>query len=353
MPGITRYDRFFLWQPWRFPLAQTGPGVYKQTFILLSRMKKAATIFVLILLGSTFAFVVRQRELERANIRKETDALRASVENDSGLKERIAVLSRERDQLALKVKELEAGLPRPVDGSEKASSNPAVAEASKKKKVSRIKVDPALLQMLRDPSLRKLQEQTLSLVATRSADEIAVAIGLPADKKEAFLKLMVDEYHQRMMPEVDGEGYIVTDRRRNFTDEYRELLGPDYFRKFEDHKKAQLERHPVDAIQKVLARSGESLSPHQSEALVQIYREAKRVVEAAPRQTSQDRSFSGEMMATLRRQDEVQKYVLQRAHGVLTPAQLEVLESHYAAALEQQRRVLELTLKMMQEENTK
>ena len=58
-------------------------------------------------------------------------------------------------------------------------------------------------------------------------------------------------------------------------------------------------------------------------------------------------------MATLRRQDEGQKYVLQRAHGVLTPAQLEVLESHYAAALEQQRRVLELTLKMMQEENTK
>jgi len=43
---------------------------------------------------------------------------------------------------------------------------------------------------------------------------------------------------------------------------------------------------------------------------------ARKVVEAAPTQTLQDCSFSEEMMAALRRQDELQKDVLQQARSI-------------------------------------
>lgn len=313
-------------------------------------MKKAAMAAGgLVLLGAiaVLVFGVRQRELERLEIRRQIGELQASVEKDSGLEERVAVLAQERDHLARKVKELEAKQPRPPaaeKGTAEASGSPSLA----KKKVPRIKVDPALLQLVRNPAMRQFQEQQMVMVVEREVEEMVAAIGLPGEKREAFQALKLEEYRSRIMPEVDDEGYIVVRERRNFDNEYKELLGAAHYGKYQEYRESLPDRRNVQVVRTALEGSGEPLTPTQNEALLQIYREARKAVNA--RLKPRDESVREAMTGAVRQQEELQQQVLLRAHGVLTSVQLEALERHYATMLEQQRSALEMVSGMIREE---
>lgn len=271
----------------------------------------------------------------------------------------IDALTQERDTLAKKVKTVEAkqaALQPSQPGSAENASSGATAKAIpspgvKKNSKHRIKMDPSIAAMLRNPQMKAMMRQQMEGFMTRQAEETAVALGIAPEDREKFVALVLEEHQQQGNIEIDDEGYVIEKPRKDFEKDYKALLGDAQYAKYTDYKSGAGTRMEVKQVQDRFEKIGEPLNPAQNQALQQVIKNEEKGVSADPRfKHTAEPGKTAWVEEQITRMQETNQRVLQQARGMLTATQVEELARHQAETLSQRRAMFEMSAKMISTE---
>jgi hypothetical protein len=218
-----------------------------------------------------------------------------------------------------------------------------------------------LSNMMKDPEMRKMMEQQqrtgLELVYGSLFKQLQLTPDQDKDFREALLAMQMTNITQgaamfdRSVTNRAEMTQQLAENRKQMEDRLKGILGEEKYGQFQDYTQTMGERMMLDQFSRT-----SQISPEQSEQLLTIMREEKKNMQVNlgnqafdPNRDWQQAFESNDVAEKLLQQQElVNERVLERAHQVLAPEQIDQFRSFVTNQVSLQRAGMKMARQMFQ-----
>ena len=324
----------------------------------------AACVVLMLLLGSH-----RQRE------RAATEAAAAESAARAADAERLQEAERERSRIEKQNKEL-AELAHKLRENESRQSSNVSALVNQLKGSATNSADESLTgaagaaqgmgemfeKMMKDPAMKEMIRSQQKTMMKSMYGSLFKELNLPADQQKQLTELLLDA----QMSSVEGAGDLfkgdsaavtnpvntIAEKQKATQDKIKALLGDEKFALYEDYQKTLSDRMVLSQFQQQSEGTETALRDEQMKGLIALIKEERTrtppFIDEDPNKAAENlhKILDSELFdKQMQWQEELNKCVLARAGGLLTPEQIK----EYAEFQESQFNMMKLGMRMARE----
>ena len=329
-------------------------------------MQKKVTIFVLLAVVALAAIVIVQSKraasakAELAAAQEKSEAVANAAEAQ---KETIDQLEQQKKLMAQQLHEATAQQQAQKTLLAKQTKEQTRAALSESANAAGQQEEPKggfLAKMMQDPAMKKMIAEQQKAMVGMMYGPLLKDLNLTPEETEKFNALLFDNQMNAATKGISvlqegadktAIGQELTEDKKQFDAKMKEFLGDDRYAQYEDYTKSLPDRM---ALTQVKSQFGDNpLNEQQSSQLLTLMKEERQRANPTP---NENPSGSADFNTALS-EDAMNKYfsqqkqanqrVVERAAGVLTPEQIEVLSRSLASNLSMQEAGMKMAQAMM------
>ena len=324
-------------------------------------------------LGAACVVLVSMLNTQRQRERAAAEAAAAEVVARVADAERLREAERERNRAEKQNKELADLAQRLRENESKQASN--VSALAQQLKPSSTNADGSLAgagggqgmgemleKMMKDPAMKEMIRSQQKTMMKSMYGGLFKELNLSAEQQKQFSDLLLDSQMSVVESAGDlskGEGEArtnavnaIAEKQKATQAQIKALLGDENYAKYEDYQKTVQDRMVLSQFQQQAAGTETALRDEQMQGLIALIKEERArtspVIDDDPSKTAENlqKVFNSELFEKqMQWQEDLNKRVLSRAGGLLTPEQLK----EYAEFQESQYNMMRMGMKMARE----
>jgi hypothetical protein len=285
---------------------------------------------------------------ERGNIQFQLEGAQGEIRQERDQNQSLAAELKKARALLETVQEENRQLKQPalVPAPETPPETDAAAPAPPPKSGLNGLMD-SVRKMMQNPALKKLAKAQYRRVIEKQYAAFLAPLGWTEDQKKTFFDKLEEQFDASLEAGTgeDKEAGLknFAGEQKKFNDELKGLLGAETYSKYQDYQKTLSYRTGVDQFREHLSLGSAPLQSGQADQLLSIVTtESQNIPLVTPKSTGASGVTPEYIQQTLDRQQKIDTRILERAQGILTPAQ----SAEYAQFLETQRATMKMGLEM-------
>ena len=320
-----------------------------------------------IALGAACVVLVLLLKTQRQHERAAAEAVAAETAARVADAERLREAERDRSRVEKQNKEL-ADLATRLRQSESAQASNVTALAQRLKTTNSADgsagggMGEMMEKMMKDPAMKEMIRSQQKTMMKTMYGSLFKELNLPADQQKQLTDLLLDAQMSGVenigdLVKGDGEARTnainaVAEKQKATQAQIKALLGDEKYAQYEDYQKTISDRMILSQFQQQSAGTDTALRDEQMQSLIALIKEERArtppIIDDDPAKTAEtlQKVFNAELFdKQMQWQEELNKRVLDRAGGVLTPEQLK----EYADFQASQFNMMKLGMQMARE----